>query len=219
MYIRRFPEKKIPPCTAQGGIFFPENRLKARQCGISLIELVMFIVIVSVGVVGILAVMNVTTRHSADPLIRKQVVAVAESLLEEVALHPFTYCDPNDVNVLNATTSANCTGGAGGPNDQSVQFAVGETRYSSSTPFDNVSDYSGFSMPGGIKPINDPVTSASGLENYTAAVTITQAGGAGKEFPTLLAAAVLRIDVVVTSGAEIARLSGYRFRYAPNSTP
>ena len=57
-----------------------------RQAGLSLIELVMFIVIVGVAVAGVLSVMNVTTRHSADPMIRKQAQAIAESLLEEIEL-------------------------------------------------------------------------------------------------------------------------------------
>ncbi len=68
-----------------------------RQHGISLIELIMFIVIVSVALAGILLVMNVTTKGSADPLIHKQALAIAESLLEEVELMPFTYCDPDDL--------------------------------------------------------------------------------------------------------------------------
>ncbi len=69
-----------------------------RQLGISLIELIMFIVIVSVALAGILLVLNVTTKSSADPLVHKQALAIAESLLEEVELMPFTYCDPDDVN-------------------------------------------------------------------------------------------------------------------------
>lgn len=60
-----------------------------RQAGISLVELILFIVIVSVGIVGILSVMNITTQHSADPMVRKQALAVAESLLEEISLKDF----------------------------------------------------------------------------------------------------------------------------------
>ena len=44
----------------------------------------MFIVIVSVAVVGILAVMNVTEKSSADPMVRKQAVAMGEALLDEI---------------------------------------------------------------------------------------------------------------------------------------
>lgn len=57
-----------------------------KQRGISLIELIMFIVIISIAVAGILLVMNKVTGHSADTLVRKQALAVAESLLEEIEL-------------------------------------------------------------------------------------------------------------------------------------
>jgi len=48
-----------------------------KQRGISLIELIMFIVIISIAVAGILLVMNKVTGHSADTLVRKQALAVA----------------------------------------------------------------------------------------------------------------------------------------------
>ncbi len=60
-----------------------------KQAGISLIELIMFIVIVSVALTGLLLVMNVTNRASADPLVHKQALAAAESLLEEIELQDF----------------------------------------------------------------------------------------------------------------------------------
>jgi len=69
---------------------------KRRERGLSLVELVVFIVIVSAAVAGVLGVMDVTTRSSADPLIHKQALAIAEAVLEEVQLQPFTYCDPDD---------------------------------------------------------------------------------------------------------------------------
>lgn len=58
------------------------------QCGISLIELIMFIVIVSIALAGIMLVMNQTVGHSADTLVRSQAQAVAESLLEEIEAQP-----------------------------------------------------------------------------------------------------------------------------------
>jgi len=59
------------------------------QRGSSLIELIMFIVIVSVALAGILLVMNTTTKGSADPLIRKQALVAAYSMLEEIELQDF----------------------------------------------------------------------------------------------------------------------------------
>jgi len=64
-----------------------------RQAGFTLIELVLFIVIVSVGVAGILLVMNTVVAASADPLVRKQALALADSILEEVLQK--AYSDPD----------------------------------------------------------------------------------------------------------------------------
>lgn len=55
-----------------------------RQTGLTLVELIIFIVVISVGIVGILSVMNLTTRASADPMVRKQAMAMAEAVLEEI---------------------------------------------------------------------------------------------------------------------------------------
>ncbi len=191
-----------------------------RQAGLSLIELIMFIVIVSVGVAGILTVMNVVTRKSADPLIRKQALAIAESLLEEIEAQPFTYCDPDDPNNVNDPPPASSAGCSNANFNQSAlplgtQAALqGETRYSASLPFDNVSDYAGFSMTG-IRLVEDGSV-ITDLGSYDAAVAISEAGATFG----LTASNVLRIDVTVTgpSNTTIA-LSGYRFRYAPNATP
>jgi len=60
-----------------------------RQRGFTLIELIIFIVVVSAGLAGILSVMNTVVKSSADPMIRKQTVAIAESLLEEILLKDY----------------------------------------------------------------------------------------------------------------------------------
>lgn len=65
----------------------------SKQAGITLVELLLFIVIVSIGLAGILSVMNITTLHGADPMVRKQALAAAESLMEEITLKDFS--DPD----------------------------------------------------------------------------------------------------------------------------
>src|SRR3569832_2387343 len=99
---------------------------RRRQAGISLIELVMFIMIVSIALAGVLSVMNntkqtgvlsvinITTKNSADPKKHKQTKSVAESLLEEIEAQAFTWCDPDDPNVTTATGTAGCAAGRGG---------------------------------------------------------------------------------------------------------
>jgi MSHA pilin protein MshD len=64
-----------------------------RQKGLTLIELIVFIVIVSVGLAGILSVMNLVVRNSADPVLRKQSLAMADAIMEEVLAKAYT--DPD----------------------------------------------------------------------------------------------------------------------------
>lgn len=57
--------------------------------GFSLIEVIVAMLLISVGVLGLLSAMNTTIKSSADPMVRKQAIAVAESLLEEITLKEF----------------------------------------------------------------------------------------------------------------------------------
>lgn len=184
----------------------PERR---GQRGLTLVELIVFIVIVSVGLAGVLLVLNTTAAKSADPVVRKQALVIAESLLEEIALMPFTYCDPDDAAAATATSAAGCTTPesmtAPGPE-------AGESRHSTTTPFDNVNDYHGFAMTG-IRDLTG--TTINGLEPYAASVNVTR-GGLGFADPD----AVALVSVTVTGpGRESVTLSRHRVRYAPNALP
>ncbi len=194
------------------------------QLGVTLVELVVFMVIVSVALVGVLKVLEITNKGSVDPLVRKQAMSIAESLLLEIEQQPFTLCDPEDDNAATALTTADCTGGAAASQDKggapfSSPTPNSESRYSAIAPFDNVADYGGFNMPdancAGICSPGDS-TPLVGLNAYTAAVTITRVGGVGS-FTSFPLDAVLQIAVHVTGPANTdVTLTGYRFRYAPN---
>lgn len=93
-----------------------------RADGFTLLEVIIFIVVVSVGMVGILSVMNTSVKSSADPMARKQALAIAESTLEEILQKEFT--DPDG-------TSAGEAGRA---------------------DWDNVADYAGYSTTGIFDP-------------------------------------------------------------------
>lgn len=183
------------------------------QRGISLIELIMFIVIISVALTGILLVMSIVTRSSADPLVHKQALAIAESLLEEVELMPFTYCDPDDSGAATATSPASCTyPEVMGPETIS---GVTETRYGGpgvNTQFDNVNDYAGFSMAAG--SVTD-ITGGAAVAGYAANIAVAQTAlGAVPNTESL------RITVTVTGPDNIPIvLDGYRTRYAPRGVP
>ena len=64
---------------------------KAHRRGFTLIEMIIFIVIVSSALAGILSVMHSTVKASADPIVRKQAIALADSILEEILQKD--YCD------------------------------------------------------------------------------------------------------------------------------
>lgn len=160
---------------------------EAKSQGFSLIEVVVFIVIVSVALVGVLSVMNLTTQRSADPLIRKQAIAVAESMLEEIALHAFN----------------NPAGGFTGP------YTQANRQY-----FDDVSDYAGLPPSSGVYPI-DSVTPIPGLTGYSVSVSVVNAD-LGPATSTISAASgnAKRITVTVTGPDNVSiTLSGYRANY------
>lgn len=178
-----------------------------RQRGLTLIELIVFIVIVGVALAGILTVFNVTTKSGADPMIRKQMLAIAEALLEEVQLQPFTWCDPDDPKAATApdTTTpppVGCT------TLEAIGPEAGETRGSATTPFDNVNDYNG------LAGITTSITGGAMPSGYSAAISVAQNALNG-----IAAADSLRITVTVTRGADSLALEGYRTRHSPNLLP
>lgn len=174
--------------------------------GLSLIELIVFIVIVSVALAGVLSVLNLTTSRSADPMIRKQMLAIAEGLMDEVAAHPFTWCDPDDPAAATATSAAACA------TPEALGAEGGESRGSAVTPFDNVNDYNG------LAGITTGITGTAIPPGYTAAISVAQ-NALGPGAAAVPAAASLLITVTVSFGGENLIVEGYRTRYAPNVLP
>jgi MSHA pilin protein MshD len=60
------------------------------QHGVTLIELILSMVIISIALVGVLSVVNLTVSHSADPVVQQQAIAIAESYLEEILLQNYS---------------------------------------------------------------------------------------------------------------------------------
>lgn len=195
-------------------------RALRRAQGLSLIELIIFIVIVGIAVVGVLMAIRISVQHSADPLVRKQVLAIAEALLEEVELMPFTYCDPDDAHVttaraatVNASDPLQCAATVEGNGPE-----PGESRYGPTAFFDNVSDYAGFdttAAPAGIRDISG--TAIGALAGYSASVSVTPSTLTGSTGSVNVPDA-LRISVTVNGPTnESVTLEGWRTRYAPRS--
>lgn len=175
-----------------------------HQRGVTLVELVIFIMLVSLGVAGILMVMVSTTQRSADPMIQQQALLIAESYLEEILHKRFRDPGPGG-----AATSI-C------PTPEVAGRAV----------YDNVCDYHNLNnTAGAVDQLGNTVT---GLTAYNVSVTVTgNVGDATALGPTVSQATntgalrVLRVDVEVTNDNVPdfqVRLTGYRTNYYCSDT-
>ena len=165
------------------------KRERADQRGLTLIELVVYIVVVLVGLAGVLTVLDTTVRGSADPVLRKQALALAEAMLEEVLAKEYQ----NDAGGNNAATPAlGCT-----------PVTVPSCRLN--TPADrasynDVDDYNGWNQAGNAQAVGNPPAAL-------AAYTVTVAVGA----PAAVNGVVLKtVAVTVTNGPEMLTLQGWR---------
>lgn len=57
--------------------------------GFTLIELVMAIVVLGVGLAGLLLAFSTTARADGDPMVQRQLSAIASEMLEEIQLKPY----------------------------------------------------------------------------------------------------------------------------------
>lgn len=193
---------------------------RSRARGLTLIEVVIFIVVVAIGFTSLFMLHANTARASVDPLVRKQALALANAFLEEIELRPFTFCDPDDPQVFTAqSATVGATGCTSAATVENLGVEAGETSSPARTSLDNVNDYSGFTTVSGanIRDITGSSISATGLAGYSVAITVANIAAAelGAAVPTTEA---LKITVTVTGPAGVSvRLQGYRLRYAPNS--
>ncbi|HEY9147155.1 MAG TPA: type II secretion system protein, partial [Thiobacillus sp.] len=176
--------------------------------GLSLIELLVFIVVVGIAVTGVLSVYSLNARSSADPVVRKQALAIAESLIEEVLGQPYTYCDPDDANVETANSPADCA------TPELMGPEALEQRGNNLTPLDNVNDYNGYPMPVIAGPDGNPVPNLNG---YSASIQVQPVANFNGIVPAPGDNETLLVTVIVNGpGNQSVALSGYRTRYAPN---
>jgi len=68
--------------------------LNQRARGMTLIELIVAIMIVGIGVGGVMIAFTSAVRSSSDPVLRKQMMAVAEGMMEEIRRMPFAVAAP-----------------------------------------------------------------------------------------------------------------------------
>ena len=83
-----------------------------RLSGVTLIELVVSILIIGIAVFGVLSLFMGTTTTSADPMVRAQALAIAQSYMEEIMMQPYSndgltsgranYNEVDDYNAISA---------------------------------------------------------------------------------------------------------------------
>jgi MSHA pilin protein MshD len=158
---------------------------KPRQRGFTLIELIIFIVVVSAGLAGILSVMNTVVKSSADPMVRKQAMVLAESILEEIMLKE--YCDPNTATLAPPAYPV-CPVGRVLADQESLR-----------AEYDDVDDYNG-------KTQTVFLDWPSNLPTYSVLITV------GTPTP-LNGVDMKQVTVAITGGGNTISLTGYRANY------
>ncbi|WEF34784.1 type II secretion system protein [Pseudoduganella chitinolytica] len=153
-----------------------------HQHGLTMIELVIFIVIISVAVVGVLGVISLTTGRSADPVRQKQALAIAEGLMNEIRSAGTALCDITDTASYGVPDAA-----CNVPDNPGRETATAR-------PYDNVNDY--------IVQWGQPVAYAADTAGnafpagYTATVTVTQPAA----FAAVPATSTYLVTVTVSYG-------------------
>lgn len=204
---------------------------RLRQRGLSLIELVMFMVIMGVAAVTVLQLLNISTKASAEPARRKQALLLAEALMEEVQQARFTFCDPSDANAATATSAA--TGAAGDTTKCAATVEAFGPENGEGRPYNNVNDYvtapntaqesflsGGLLVDAAGTVMGGPGTPLTGfkatVEMQPATLGPTGMAVTGDTTPANMEA--LRIIITVDYGNGNVTLDGYRTRYAPRTT-
>jgi MSHA pilin protein MshD len=203
--------------------------LGGRQRGVSLVELIIFIVIVSTALAGILGMLNSAIQHSADPMIRKQMLTIAEGLMDEIDQMPFTACDSVTNTNSTALTTAQCS-----PATSYQHLGYPTAGVSPRSNFNNLGNYCSNAGPRastcstltlGSTSTRMPDMTGSTTDaplGYWATITLTpEALWTITSTSTAATAAgaaamnVLRITVVVNFGSDSLTLETYRTRWSP----
>lgn len=162
---------------------------ETRQRGVTLVEVVMFILIIGIAVSSIVGTLAWASARSGEPVMQRQALAAAESILNEVLAQPFGNDDPD-----------------GGP--ESIGPEPGESRGHATTPFDHVNDYHGYTADGIRDAHGVPI---AGLAAYSVAVTVQVQALDGVPATEGL---LVRVQVDGPGGVQVA-LSGFRARTSP----
>ncbi len=167
------------------------SELSIKQHGVTMIELVASIVIISIAVLGLILVTAGVAGRTGDPMPERQASAIAHAYMEEVMLANF--CDPDFLTPGN-TCQVQC-----GTNACSACGGVGPLKEATRDLYDDVCDYNGLSDAGARDRSDSAI---AGLSLYTVSVSVMDSGiSFGTPAINSNAGEVVRIDVNVSHAA------------------
>lgn len=165
-----------------------QHRARVRHGGFTLIEMIVFIIVVGVASAGLFSALNQHTVSSVNPIYQVRALELAQSHLDMAFGKRYDEVSPNGgVPPCNSLTGVACTGsGSLGPD-------AGEA---SETDYDDVDDYQGYSP-----------SLPAGYAGFTLNMTVAYRGGD----LGLAASAAKYVTVTVTPPVgEPVVLGGYR---------
>ncbi|MGB1799350.1 MAG: type IV pilus modification PilV family protein [Gammaproteobacteria bacterium] len=185
------------------------NKPVNQSDGFTLIELVVGIVILSVGTAAFLTLITNTAKNSVDPQIRVQGNAIARAYLEEIMLSSF--CDPDWDHDSNAATALDCPAQCTSSACTSCNAVGSGWTVETRDTYDDVCDYDSIT--------NATATDRNGftlgnVSDYTVTVSVNDVGVSLNTNTTSNAGQVVRVDVDVThtSGTSM-QLSSFKTNY------
>jgi MSHA pilin protein MshD len=102
-----------------------KNSSVLNSRGVTLIELVVAMVVMAIAMTGVMLVINYATSHSADPVLRHQAIAIAESYMEEICLKDIS--DPDGTDGESERVDYDDVDDYDGLSDSGVKDAYGDT--------------------------------------------------------------------------------------------
>ena len=163
------------------------NRPMFFSQGVTLVELVISIVIISIAMIGVTSLFVTTTRSSADPMIRAQQLAIAQSYMDEIMMQDY---------MPGADFSDSGTCSSGSPVD------------SNRITYNDVDDYNGLSDSAALDQNGCAVTS---LSHYSVAVTVALCSSCGTALNTASAKKIV-VNVTHDNLGTLA-ITAYRTNY------
>lgn len=161
--------------------------MRIKSAGFTLIETMVFIVVVSIALGALMQVYSQGVSQSVDPIVRVRLLELAQSKLDEVVARKYDHNSPSGgVPACNSAGGATCT---------TVLGREGSEICAVPTGLNDVDDFNGCT--------DSPYT------NYSRTVTVFEVG-ADLGLP---AGDAKRIEVTVTLGAESLTLSSYRANF------